>query len=77
VGINDKFMKGLAAEDIQTGEAVLFVLVKKVTGDKVLAQLEGVGGRILQTSLDHTREERLREALAGHVKSEAEAIGAS
>jgi uncharacterized membrane protein len=59
VGVNDKFMK------VQPGEAVLFVLVKKVTGDKVLAQLEGVGGRILQTSLDHTREERLRAALAG------------
>jgi uncharacterized membrane protein len=65
VGVNDKFMKGLAGDAVQPGEAVLFVLVKKVTGDKVLAQLEGVGGRILQTSLDHTREERLRAALAG------------
>ena len=55
VGINDKFMKGLAAEDIQPGEAVLFVLVKKVTGDKGLERLQGVGGRGLQTSLDHTR----------------------
>ena len=59
-------MKGLAEADLKDGEAVLFVLVKKVTGDKVLAQLEGVGGRVLQTSLDHTREEALRKALAGH-----------
>ena len=66
VGINDKFMKNLATDDIQPGEAVLFVLVKKVTADKVLDRLKGVGGRILQTSLDHTREERLREALAEH-----------
>lgn len=65
VGINDNFMKGLAEADIQPGEAVLFVLVKKVTGDKVLAGLSGVGGRVLQTSLDHTQEERLRQALAG------------
>jgi uncharacterized membrane protein len=65
VGVNDKFMKGLAGDAVQPGEAVLFVLVKKVTGDKVLAQLQGVGGRILQTSLDHTREERLRAALEG------------
>ena len=43
------------------------MLVKKVTGDKVLEQLRGIGGRILQTSLDHTREERLRKALAGEV----------
>jgi uncharacterized membrane protein len=70
VGVNDKFMKGLAEADIQPGEAILFVLVKKVTGDKVLDGIKGVGGRILQTSLDHTREERLREALAGHVASE-------
>ena len=69
VGINDKFMKGLAEADIQPGEAVLFVLVRKVTGDKVLAELGGIGGRILQTSLDHTREERLRNALAGEVRT--------
>ena len=67
VGVNDRFMKNLATEDLQPGEAVLFVLVKKVTGDKVLEQLRGIGGRILQTSLDHTREERLRKALAGEV----------
>lgn len=71
VGINDRFMKDLAAQDIQPGEAVLFVLVKKVTGDKVLEQLRGVGGTVLQTSLDHTREERLREALAGTLPAEA------
>ena len=67
VGNNDRFMKWLAAEDLQHGEAVLFVLVKKVAGHKVLEQLKGIGGRILQTSLDHTREERLRKALAGEV----------
>jgi uncharacterized membrane protein len=67
VGVDDRFMKDLAAQDLKPGEAVLFVLVKKVTGDKVLEQLKGVGGRVLQTSLDHTREERLREALAGEV----------
>ena len=57
-------MKGLATEDLKPGEAVLFVLVNKVTGDKVLDQLKGVGGRVLQTSLDHTREDALRKALA-------------
>ncbi len=65
VGVNDKFMKGLAAADIKDGEAILFVLVKKVTGDKVLEALKGVGGTVLQTSLDHTREDALRKALAG------------
>jgi uncharacterized membrane protein len=64
VGIDDKFMKGIS-DEIGPGEAVLFVLVRKVTGDKVLAELEGVGGRILRTSLDHTREDALRKALEG------------
>ena len=77
IGVNDKFMKGLADENIQEGEAVLFVLVKKVTGDKVLDGLKGVGGRVLQTSLDHTREERLREALEGHVDEATDAAPTS
>lgn len=63
VGVDDKFMKGLTADKIKDGEAVLFVLVKRVTGDKVLEALKGVGGTVLQTSLDHTREDALRKAL--------------
>ena len=63
VGIDDSFMKGVALDKIKEGEAVLFVLVKSVTGDKVLEALKGVGGTVLQTSLDHTREDALRKAL--------------
>ncbi len=73
VGVNDKFMKGLAAADLKDGEAILFVLVKRVTGDKVLEALKGVGGTVLQTSLDHTREDALRKALAGGAAAEAAA----
>lgn len=69
IGVNDKFMKGVAGS-IGPGEAVLFVLVRKMTPDKVLDQLKGVGGTVLQTSLDHTQEDRLREALAGHMANE-------
>jgi uncharacterized membrane protein len=43
----------------------LFVLFTKVTADKVLADLKGVGGTVLRTSFDHTREEALRQAFAG------------
>ena len=73
VGVDDKFMKGLAAADLKDGQAILFVLVKKVTGDKVLDELKGVGGTVLQTSLDHTREDALRKALAGGAAAEAAA----
>jgi uncharacterized membrane protein len=64
VGINDKWMKDTAAA-IQPGTAALFVLARKVTGDKVLEGLKGEGGTVLKTSLDHTKEAALRAALAG------------
>ena len=64
VGINDKFMKETAAA-IQPGTAALFVLVRRVTADKVLEGLKGEGGTVLKTSLDHTKEAALQAALAG------------
>lgn len=62
IGINDKFMKELAA-NMQEGKSVLFILVRKVTPDKVLAELRGMGGKILQTSLSHEEEKKLQAAL--------------
>jgi uncharacterized membrane protein len=64
LGIDNKFMKETAAA-IQPGTAALFVLVRKVTADKVLAGLKGEGGTVLKTSLDHTKEAALQAALAG------------
>jgi len=64
LGINDKFMKDTAAA-IQPGTAALFVLMRKVTADKVLEGLKGEGGTVLKTSLDHTKEVALQAALAG------------
>jgi len=64
LGISDKFMKETAAA-IQPGTAALFVLVRKVTADKVLEGLKGEGGTVLKTSLDHTKEAALQAALAG------------
>lgn len=63
IGINDKWMKETATA-IQPGTAALFVLVRKVTGDKVLEGLKGEGGTVLKTSLDHTKEAALQAALA-------------
>jgi uncharacterized membrane protein len=61
-GINDAFMKELSAS-LQPGNAALFVLVQSMTGDKVLKEIEGFGGRVLKTSLDETKEQVLRDAL--------------
>jgi uncharacterized membrane protein len=65
VGINDSFMKDVG-QSLQAGDAALFLLIRKMTTDKVLEDLKGVGGTVLRTSFDHTKEEALREALAAH-----------
>jgi uncharacterized membrane protein len=62
-GINDEFMKQLS-ESLQPGNAALFVLIRKVTGDKMLEALKGTGGTVLKTSLDDSKEKALRDALA-------------
>jgi len=62
VGINDKFMKELTAS-LKDGSSALFVLVRRATPDKVLEELKGTGGKVLQSSLTHEREERLQAAL--------------
>jgi uncharacterized membrane protein len=75
-GINDAFMKD-AAQALPPGGAGLFLLITKMTTDKVLADLEGVGGTVMRTSFDHTKEEALREALAGHARATAATLSES
>lgn len=67
VGINDKFMKDLAAT-LKPGSSVLFVLVRKATPDKVLDEVKGTGGKILKTSLSHDDEAKLQAALSAAKK---------
>ncbi len=62
VGINDNFMKELAGA-MNPGSSALFVLVRKATPDKVLDQIKGTGGKVLQTSLSHDDEAKLQAAL--------------
>lgn len=62
-GVDDKFMKELSGS-LQPGNAALFLLIRKMTADKVLEAIRGSGGVVLKTSLDHTREQALRDAIA-------------
>jgi len=64
LGINDDFMRQ-AARTLQSGNAALFLLIRKMTTDKVLAALRGAGGTVLRSSFDETKEEALQAALAG------------
>lgn len=63
VGINDAFMKELAAK-LEPGSSALFLLVQEMTTDKILKEIEGYGGSVLQTSLDESKEQVLRDALS-------------
>jgi uncharacterized membrane protein len=63
LGINDKFMKQLG-DTFKPETSALFVLVRKVTPDKVLEALAGFGGTVLKTSLTVDKEENLQEALS-------------
>jgi uncharacterized membrane protein len=62
-GIDDEFMKKLSTT-LQPGNAALFVLIKNMTADKVLREIQDAGGTVLKTSLDDSKEQKLREALA-------------
>jgi uncharacterized membrane protein len=67
VGVNDKFMKDLAGT-LKPGSSALFVLVRKATPDKVLEELAGSGGTVLQSSLSHDDETKLQAALSAAKK---------
>ena len=62
IGISDDFMKELG-KTFQPGTSALFVLVRKVTPDKVLEELKDFKGKVLKTSLTADREEELRKVL--------------
>ena len=70
IGIDDKMMKQLA-ESLKPDGAILFLLVRSATEDKVLDGLKGMGGELLQTSLTHEDESKLQAALSASAKAAA------
>ncbi len=62
VGVNDDFMRDLA-QSLPNKSSALFVLVRKVTPDKVLDEVSKFGGKVLQTSLSKDEEAQLQEVL--------------
>jgi uncharacterized membrane protein len=59
--VDDNFMRDLGAK-LEPGSAAVFVLVRRVTADKVLDRIEH-RGEVLKTSLSTEAEEQLRAAL--------------
>lgn len=65
-GIDDKFVRELSAQMTPNSSAI-FVLIRRVTPDKVLPEIRQFGGMVLRTSLSDEAEQRLRAALAHQV----------
>lgn len=65
IGVDDNFMKELG-QNLQPGTSALFILVKKITPDKVLDEVSKYGGKILRTSLGKDDEKKLQEVLDNH-----------
>jgi uncharacterized membrane protein len=65
MGVDDNFMRELG-ESLPNQSSALFVLVRKVTPDKVLAEVAPYGGKILRTSLTKTEETELQAVLDKH-----------
>jgi uncharacterized membrane protein len=71
-GIRDSKMKEMG-EALPPGGSALFVLVRRVTGDKVLERLERfrAKGRVISTSLTQEKEEALRTLFDKQASGEA------
>ena len=64
-GVNDEFVKQLSAT-IPNGSSALFILVREVTMDKVVAEIQPWNPRVLNSSLSTEQEAQLVEALKAH-----------
>jgi uncharacterized membrane protein len=62
IGINDDFMRDLGST-LEPGSSAIFVLLKKSTPDRVLADLSKFEGKVLRTSLSKEDEAKLQAAL--------------
>ena len=64
-GIDDDLIRSIG-ETLRPNTSALFVLIRKVQPEKVLAELSNSGfkGRVLRSSLSPDQEQRLQEALS-------------
>lgn len=65
IGVDDSFMRELG-ETLKPQSSALFVLIRKVTPDKVLAEVSKYGGKVLRTSLSKDQEAELQGVLDHH-----------
>ena len=69
IGIDDNFMREVS-QTLEPGTSALFVLVRKVTLDRVLPEISGFGGKVLRTSLSREQEDKIRAALMNEAQAQ-------
>lgn len=62
VGIEEDFMEELG-RGLKPGSSALFILARRTAPDKIVDALKDSGGKVLQTSLSHDDETKLKAAL--------------
>lgn len=74
-GMNREFLERVRGV-LKPGTSALFLVIQKVTPDKVIEALKPFGGEVLRTSLSEDAEQRLKVAMHGEEKVPA-GVGAS
>jgi uncharacterized membrane protein len=62
-GIDDNFVRQLSAQMTPNSSAI-FVLIRRMTEDKVIPEISQYGGTVLRTSLSDEAEQRLQAAFS-------------
>jgi uncharacterized membrane protein len=73
-GLNKEFLERVR-EVMKPGSSALFMVIQKVTPDKVIDALKQYDGQVLRTSLSADAEEQLRTAMQGEGARTAEPVG--
>lgn len=66
IGIDDDFIKEVG-QTVEPGQAALFLMVEKITEDKVLPELGKYGPTVLRTNLSAEDEAKLKAAMGVEV----------
>mgnify|MGYP003574537284 CR=1 FL=1 len=61
IGVDDKFIKEVG-NSIEPGNSALFLLIAKITPDKVIEKVKHFDAEVYQTSLTEEQEAQLRDA---------------
>lgn len=67
VGLDKEFLDRVR-DSIKPGTSALFMVIEKVTPDKVIEALKPYGGTVLRTSLPEDAEKRLKDAMESEEK---------